>query len=110
MDDPDVQFFKQHPDRRARIRVPGKVAYKNKQRAVQILDESEIEFRSLGPHHFSRRRIVVYRTPSDHPSHPNHLIKIPFLLYADETVEDRDDILMPLVHQVMERERKKGMQ
>jgi hypothetical protein len=29
------------------------------------------------------------------------LLKIPFLLFADETVEDTDEVLLPLVHQIM---------
>src|ERR1700733_3618217 len=101
MKDPDAQFFQQHRDRRARIRLPGREPYKDQQRAVRYLSESELQFRSLGPHEISRRRIIAYRTPADHPSHPNHILKIPFLLFADETVEDRDDILLPLVHEIM---------
>jgi hypothetical protein len=100
--DPDDQFFQAHPDRRARIRLPAKsMPYKDQQRAVRYLSESEMEFRSLGPHDVSRRRILVWRCPPDHPSHPNHLLKIPFLAFADETIEDRDDILLPIIHQIM---------
>jgi hypothetical protein len=107
--DVDAQFFAQHPDRRARIRLPGREAYTNKQRAVQYLDECEIQFRSLGQHDKKRRRIVVYRLSDDHPTHPNHLMKIPFVLFADETVEDTDAVLLPLVHQFMVREVNKGV-
>ena len=28
-------------------------------------------------------------------------MKIPFLLFGDETVEDRDDILLPILHESM---------
>lgn len=102
--DPDARFFQQHPDRRARIRLPGGPApYRDQQRAVRYLAESELEFRSLGPHDKERRRIIVWRAPADHPTHPNHLLKIPFLLFADETVEDRDDVLLPIVHEIMKR-------
>ena len=102
--DIDVQFFSQHPDRRARIRLPGRELHKDQQRSVRYLSESELQFRSLGSHEPARRRIIVYRLAADHPTHPNHLLKIPFLLFADETVEDRDDILLPLVHQLMKKE------
>lgn len=104
MDDIDAQFFQQHPDRRARIREPGGPApYRDKQRAVHLLSESELQFRSLGPHNKDRRRILVWRSPADHPTHPNTLLKIPFLLFADETVEDRDDVLLPIIHETMKQ-------
>lgn len=60
-----------------------------------------MEFRSLGPHDVDRRRILVRRMPADHPTHPNHLLKIPFLAFADEEIADRDDILLPIIHQIM---------
>ncbi len=102
--DPDAQFFTDHPDRRARIRLPGGPApYRDRQRAVHFLPESEAEFRALGPHNKSRRRILVWRAPADHPTHPNHLFKIPFLLFADETIEDRDDVLLPIIHGIMKQ-------
>ena len=109
MTDPDVQFFTAHPDRRARIRIPGRELHKDAARAVRYLSECELQFRSLGPHDEKRRRIVVYRMSPDHPTHPDHIMKIPFVLFADETVEDRDDVLLPLVHQVMVREVNKGV-
>jgi hypothetical protein len=99
--DIDAQFFQKHRDRRARIRLPGVELGKDRQRAVRYLSESELQFRSLGPHDPKRRRIIVYRTPADHPTHPDHLMKIPFLLNSDETVEDRDDVLLPIVDQIM---------
>jgi hypothetical protein len=103
--DQDAQFFSQHPDRRARIRLPGRELHRDQQRAVRYLSESELQFRSLGPHDEKRRRIIAYRTPTDHPSHPNHIMKIPFLLFADETVEDRDDVLLTIVDQIMREAR-----
>lgn len=102
--DQDAQFFTDHPDRRSRIRLPGGPApFKDAQRAVRYLSEAEMEFRSLGPHDKSRRRILVWRAPADHPTHPNHLLKIPFLAFADETIEDRDDVLLPIIHDLMKR-------
>jgi hypothetical protein len=103
--DIDEQFFKQHRDRRARIRLPGREPYKDQQRAVRYLSESELQFRSLGPHDIKRRRIIAYRTPTDHPTHPNHILKLPMLLFGDETIEDRDDVLLPLVHEIMKQAR-----
>lgn len=99
--DIDAQFFQQCPDRQARIRLPGKAAYRDQQRAVRYLDESEIEFRHLGPHNPKRRRIIAFRTPPDHPTHPNTILKVPFLLFSDETVEDRDDVLLPILAEIM---------
>jgi hypothetical protein len=99
--DIDEQFFQQHRDRRARIRLPGRELHKDSQRAVRYLSEHELQFRSLGPHDVKRRRIIAYRTPADHPTHPNHILKIPFLLFADETVEDTDAVLLPIVHEIM---------
>ncbi len=97
----DIQFFKDHPDRKARIRLPQKQTHIDQQRAVRYLDEQELAFRQLGPHDVKRRRIIVYRVPADHPEYANHLMQIPFLLFADETIEDRDDALLPIVHQLM---------
>ena len=99
--DQDAQFFTNYPDRRARIRLPSRQQFRDKQRAVRYLDECEIEFRHLGGHDPKRRRIIAYRLPTDHPTHPNHIMKTPFLQFADETIEDRDDVLLPIVHQIM---------
>ena len=101
---PDEQFFIQHPDRQAHIRLPSFSPARDSQRAVRYLHECEIEFRSLGPHQVSRRRIVLYRVPKDNPMFDPgkpQILKIPFLCFADETIEDRDDILLPIVHRIM---------
>lgn len=99
--DQDAQFFRQHPDRQARIRLPSKEMHRDRQRAVRYLDESELQFRSLGFHDVRRRRILVWRTPANHPSHPNTIIKVPFLAFADEEIADRDDVLLPLIDSLM---------
>lgn len=102
MADPDTEFFQRWPDRRAHIRLPGGPApFKDAQRAVRYLSENELEFRSLGPHDKSRRRIIAYRTPADHPTHPNHILRIPFLAFADETISDDDATLLPIVDGIM---------
>ncbi len=104
MDDIDAQFFTQHPDRQSRIRLPGGPApYRDKQRSVHLLSESELQFRTLGHHNKDRRRILVWRTPADHPTHPNQLLKLPMLAFADEEIADRDDVLLPIIHQIMKQ-------
>lgn len=101
MTDPDAQFFIQHPDRTVRIRLPGRAPYKDQQRGVRYLSESEIEFRHLGPHDARRRRIIAYRTEADHPTHPNTIVKIPFLAFADEAISDDDQTLLPILTGIM---------
>ncbi len=102
--DPDALFFAQHPDRYAHIRKPVKVLARNQQRAVGYVDECEGEFWSLGSHDLKRRRIILWRVPPDNvhydPIKPQ-ILKIPFILFGDETVEDRDDILLPIIHEMM---------
>lgn len=79
----DMRFFRQHGKRHYRIRLP------------MPADEHAAEFRSLGDHNADRRRIIVFRGVG------NRFPRIPFLLFADETVEDRDDILAPIVNELM---------
>lgn len=95
MTDIDAQFFADHPDRRLRIREPRDL-------------ESEAEFRSLGPHQSHRRRVIVSRVPENR--HARRMAKatgvdfmrIPFLLFADETVEDTDEVLAPILQEIMQ--------
>lgn len=108
--DPDEQFFTDHPDRQAHIRPPGKVRVIDRQRAARITDECAGEFWSLGEHEKSRRRIILWRVPPDRWSLiPNHdgktvpIMKIPFLAFADETIESRDDILLPILDEIMRK-------
>ncbi len=102
--DPDAIWFFEHPARYARIRKPMLEMAKNRQRAVGYMDENEHEFRTLGDHDRNRRRIIVWRMPADNiyydPAKPQ-LLKIPYLLFADESVEDTDEILLPLIHDLM---------
>lgn len=102
--DPDAEFFALHPDRRAHIRKPALLLGRSRQRAMGYRDECEAEFRSLGEHNRDRRRILLYRVPRGNPffdPDKPQILKIPFLLFSDETVEDRDDILLPLIDQIM---------
>ena len=85
----DEAFFSEHPSRRVRIRKP------------LFTDESEREFRSLGDHDYDRRRIIALRVMPGPllPGFP--IIRIPFLLFADETVADDDTTLLPIVDEMM---------
>jgi hypothetical protein len=96
MAEQDVQFFAQHEDRNARIRKPeGR--------------EMNGEFWSLGPHESARRRLLVWRVPKTHPMYRQYpVLTIPFLLFADETIEDTDAVLLPMIHKIMKDARAKG--
>jgi hypothetical protein len=104
MVDEDAQFFKDHPDRYAHIREPRKMLVKLPSRQMKYVDESAGEFWSLGEHDRNRRRILLWRVPESHPNYnPKEvqILRIPFLLFSTETVEDTDAILLPIIHQIM---------
>lgn len=87
----DADFFRKYPARRAHIRK----AYENEQHG---------EFWSLGPHEKNRRRIILWRVPEGNPYYEpkkRPLLRIPFLAFADETIEDTDEILLPIIDEVM---------
>ena len=86
--DHDILFFRQYTDRQARIR-------------DAIGEESNAEFLSLGPHDRSRRRIIIVRVPDDARMAAGKLMKVPFLAFADETIADDDETLLPIVHHLM---------
>lgn len=103
-DQEDSQFFLQHPDRRSHIRMPRQVLETDKQRATYYVGELEREFRTLGQHDKRRRRILLWRVPADNPFYDPHkppIMKIPFLAFADETIEDADHVLLPILQQIM---------
>ena len=90
-DNSDRHFFAQHPDRQARIRLP-------------YADECKGEFWSLGEHNRARRRILLWRIPRDNPHYQQlkqPILKVPFILFSDETVEDTDEVLLPILHEIM---------
>ena len=92
----DQNFFSQHPDRKAHIRLPH-------------AKECEGEFWSLGEHNRTRRRILLCRVMADGTFIPdNKIMKIPFLAFADETIEDEDHILLPIIQEIMEDAALKG--
>lgn len=85
----DMLFFQYHKDRKAHIR--------------QSYDgECESEFQTLGLHKRGRRRILLLRTDFEGKPFPEgKVMKIPFLAFADETIEDRDDVLLPIIRDIM---------
>lgn len=100
----DQEFFQTYPDRQCRIRKPELIPHRDAQRAVRYLAEEELPFRSLGPHDASRRRLILYRVPKNNPLYDAakpQILKVPFLAFADETIEDRDDVLLPILHGIM---------
>lgn len=89
-DSSDKAFFVNYPDRKAHIRLPYR-------------DECKGEFWSLGDHEKTRRRILLCRV--DHNGLPlpdRRIMKIPFLAFADETIEDTDEVLLPIIREVMQ--------
>ena len=110
-DEEDVRFFFQHPDRTTHIREPRQAqeVVIDPQRAASYVGELEREFRTLGDHKRDRRRVILWRVPKDNPFYDPQkpsFLKVPFLLFADETVEDQDDILIPILHEIMANARK----
>lgn len=106
----DEQFFATYPDRQARIRNPERQQAVTSQWGIMFVDECGGEFFSLGAHARDRRRIILWRVPADSPWYDPAkpaVLKIPFLAYADETIEDRDDILLPIIHEIMTEARKR---
>lgn len=86
----DRRFFQQHADRKAHIRKP-------------YIGEHEEQFRTLGYHETDRRRILLARTDYEgKPLPQGKVMKIPFLAFADEEIADRDDILLPIIEQIMQ--------
>ena len=89
-DNSDKNFFCQHLDRKAHIRLP-------------FENECAGEFWQMGEHNRTRRRILLCRCDAQGQFLPEgRVMKIPFLLFADETVEDRDDILLPIIQEIMQ--------
>ena len=103
--DPDARWFADHGDRQAHIRKPVKVLMADKKHhVVRYMDECEMEYQSLGDHNKDRRRILLWKVPPTNPFYDPKkpaILKIPAVLYADESVEDRDDILLPFIDGIM---------
>ena len=88
----DGTYFRRYPDRRYHIRN----AYKS---------ECAGEFWALGPHDENRRRIILCRVDAEQEQLLYNgkavVQKIPFLAFADESIEDSDDVLFPIVRDIM---------
>lgn len=85
----DANFFVDHPDRKAHIRK----CYQG---------ECAGEFWTLGEHDKDRRCVILTRVDVAGMPIPNgQILKIPMLLFSDETIEDRDDILLPEIRRIM---------
>lgn len=85
----DRVWFKERPARKLRIREP-------------IEGEYLVEFRGMGMHDETRRRVIVARIPAGVAKrYMVDFMRIPFLLFADETVEDTDEILRPILDEIM---------
>lgn len=102
--DEDGQWFKDHPDRQSHIREPIRQLEIDRRHGTRYTDECAGEFFSLGDHDKDRRRVLLWRVPETNPFYDPkkpQILKIPFLSFGDETLEDRDDILLPVIHEVM---------
>lgn len=84
----DIIWFKEHKGRQAHIRLP-------------IGKEAEAAFGTLGPHIFSRRRIILWRTAAPLPNGQWPILPIPFLVFSDDSVRDDDETLLPIVDEIM---------
>jgi hypothetical protein len=102
--DEDGQWFHDHPDRTAHIREPIRQMEIDRRFGTRFTDECAGEFFSLGDHDRDRRRILLWKVPPDNvfydPKKPA-ILKIPMLAFADESIEDRDDILLPIIDGIM---------
>jgi len=103
----DEAWFAANPGRQAHIREVGKQPFKDKQRAVRFLDEQELAFRSLPAHDVKLRRMILWRVPTDNPMFDPaapQILKIPFILMPGEVIEDTDERLVALIHELMVQE------
>lgn len=90
--DNDEAFFSDHPGRQARIRNP-------------IGDEQGAQFMTLGEHKRDRRRIIAWKVPqkirAPYREWAGKVVRIPFLAFADEEIGDTDEVLLPILKQIM---------
>jgi hypothetical protein len=87
----DVRWFKQLKLRQTRIRVP-------------VPGEFSASWPATGDHDATRRRVLVWRVPKNNPGRkliPDGLMRIPLLLRADESVENDDKVLLPILDWLM---------
>lgn len=82
--DPDARFFAEHPTRQCHIRVARD-------------GEAAADFQALGPHEARRRRILAWKVPRGQLA-AGEIVRLSFLAFGDETIEDDDATLLPLMH------------
>jgi hypothetical protein len=103
--DPDSQWFASYSDRQSHIRNPIKELEIDKRtHQTRHVDECEAQFWSLGGHDKGRRRILLWKVPPTNPFYDPKkpaILKIPMLAYADESIEDTDAVLLPIIHELM---------
>lgn len=88
----DREFFADHPDRKTHLRK----TYKH---------EMELEFTSLGWHLRERRRMLLTRVDFEqNPLPDGKVLKIPFLPHPEETIKDTDEVLLPILNDIMRQE------
>lgn len=93
-DNSDKMFFERHPERQAHIRLP-------------FQGEADGEFFSLGEHNRTQRRMLIWRIPRDSPfyhAEQQPILKIPFLAFLEETIDDLDDVLLPIIATIMQEQ------
>jgi hypothetical protein len=44
---------------------------------------------------------MLWKLPDDAPLGAGKIADVPFLLFSDETLEDRDDVLLPILNKLM---------
>ena len=86
----DEAFFREHPYRRFHIRKP-------------LYDkEFDVQFWSLGDHAHDRRRVIAVRVNPRGAFLKGHpIMQIPFLAFIDEEIADTDEMLKPIVDEMM---------
>lgn len=87
----DEHWFRLHPSRRSRIRPP-------------VIGEFGAAWQMMGMHNITRRRVLVWRIPANNPGRgiiPDGLMRIPMLAHADETIENEDHTLLPMLDVMM---------
>lgn len=94
-DKADSDYFRYNHHRKAHIR-------------KAFAGENEAEFQTLGYHEKNRRRILLTRVDYERNFLPKQkVLKIPFLAFADEEIADRDDVLLPIIEEIMYGEMRK---
>jgi hypothetical protein len=58
----------------------------------------------LGEHRPARRYVLVWRIPADNPGRamiPDGILRVPFLASGDESIADKDSVLLPILAGIM---------